>query len=535
MMFSDGIEDYYDVLVIGAGLAGQTLALSVAREKRVLIVCKSDLGSAASNYAQGGISAVYAADDTHDKHVSDTLIAGCHLNDIDNTRYIVENGRKAVEWLIEQGVPFTKQDGDYHLTREGGHGERRILHVDDMTGRGIQTSLSSHLLSHPNITVLENCAVTDLIRGDAEKNTCIGAVLIDPKGVERRIASSFTVLATGGVGPIFSHTTSPAQSIGDGIPLAWRMGCRVANLEFMQFHPTCMYYPGGDAFLITEAVRGEGGILTLPDGYRFMADYDERAELAPRDVVSRAIYSEMKKNGIPSVNLDISHKPAEFIKGHFPNIYQKCLERGIDMTKEPIPVTPASHYTCGGVYAEINGRTDVDRLYCLGEAAYTGLHGANRLASNSLLECVVMARAASLDILSGSDLLNVSLVPAKQHPHIRAADGMKRDAMVLIKQEIRTVMWNYVGIVRSQDSLHAARRRIDLLHSEVEAMLTLHPHSFDLSDLHNMVVTARIVIDSALSRSESRGCHYNSDFPNSRQESGPTVLCLADQHASVAA
>lgn len=522
------IKSDYDVIVIGAGLAGQTLALSVADEKRVLILCKSEVKSAASNYAQGGISAVYADDDSHQKHLEDTLIAGCNLNDVNNARYIIENGRSAVEWLIERGVPFTKSDdGEYHLTREGGHSERRILHVDDMTGKGIQDTLTAQIMRHPNITFLENCTVTELLKSDVEPEACGGVIYVDSLGIEHLVQADFTVLATGGVGQIFSNTTSPSASIGDGIPLAWQAGCRIANLEFLQFHPTCMYFPGGEPFLVTEAVRGEGGRLTLPNGEHFMHLYDERLELAPRDVVSRAIYSEMKKHGLAFVHLDISHKPSQFIIEHFPNIYKKCIERGFDITKKPIPVAPASHYTCGGVQTDASGRTDLKFLYCIGESACTGLHGANRLASNSLLECVVTAREAAADILSsaGSDSLSYKAPLTSRHFHVV---GPTDEAASLLKREIRSLMWDYVGITRTTASLNAAKRRINFAHHEVEALSVSAFNSLRIHELRNMVATASIIIDSALSRNESRGCHYNSDFPFTSEHPAPTVLRLTN-------
>lgn len=522
---------HYDVVVVGAGLAGQALALSIAQEKTVLLISKTSFQAVASNYAQGGISAVYGAYDSHDKHIEDTIVAGCQLNDEHNTRYIVEGGLAAVRWLIEQGVPFTKEGDDYHLTREGGHGERRILHVDDMTGRGIQTVLTRRVRSHPNITIAENGTVVDLIKSQ-DGLRCIGVTLLDEHGMTRRIAAGATVLATGGVGAIFLHATSPSSTIGDGLALAWRAGCRVANMEFLQFHPTCMHYPGGEAFLITEAVRGEGGVLKRANGTRFMDEYDPRLELAPRDIVSRAIYAEMKKTSEPCVYLDISHKGADFIRGHFPNIYEKCLARGIDITKEPIPVTPASHYTCGGVFADYAGHTDLEQLYCIGEAAYTGLHGANRLASNSLLECVVMARAASESILSKKTTLE-TLPTVASGP--RSIASGREDVLQLMKQEIRTLMWNYVGIVRSTASLRSAARRLDVIRQEVQALVEGKQPPAALVEIRNLVVTADIILRSALSRKESRGCHYNIDFPDQASNAEPTVLSPSADQTSIAA
>jgi L-aspartate oxidase len=516
--------DRFDVLIIGGGLAGHTAALNLADTKKVLLVSKKDLVTSASSRAQGGISAVFMEPDSHEKHLRDTLVAGAHLNDIESTRFIIENSRKAVDWLIGCGVPFTKKDGRYHLTREGGHSERRILHVDDLTGKAIQDTLVQHVRQHPNITVLEHHTAVELLATSGDERTCVGALLIDAAGQQKEVFGDFTILATGGAGQIFLHTTAPDASTGDGIALAWNIGCRVANLEFLQFHPTCMYYPHGESFLITEAVRGEGGILRLPNGHRFMPEYDPRAELAPRDLVARAIYSEMKKHGIPAVHLDISHQPPAFVKEHFPNIYKICLERGIDITQSPIPVTPASHYTCGGVLTDTHGKTDIARLYCIGETACTGLHGANRLASNSLLECVVMGQAAASDIVARGK----GQTPQTQAPTARAAlrrlNDRERNAIELARSELRRLMWDYVGIVRDFASLTAASNRIRLLEEEVERLYSEALPETDLIELRNLLTTAKLVVDCAQSRQESRGCHYNQDCPHTDPVPASTIL-----------
>ena len=513
-----------DVLIIGAGLAGQVAALRLAEHRKVIVICKDELMQSASAKAQGGISAVYRDPDTYDKHFDDTLIAGCGLNDPTITRHIVENGTAAVQWLISIGVPFTQNDNGYHLTREGGHSERRILHVDDMTGRAIQGVLSRKLRQHPNITVLEHHTALRLLSSMDSSNTCGGAIAINNTAKKQgTITATSTIIATGGSGKIYASATAPLSSSGSGIVLAWNIGCRVANLEFVQFHPTCMYSPGESSFLITEAVRGEGGLLKLPDGSRFMPDYDSRAELAPRDIVARAIYTEMKRLQIPAVLLDISHKPANFIRTHFPNIYQECLRRGIDITKEPIPVQPASHYTCGGVVTDASARTDVAGLYCIGEAAYTGLHGANRLASNSLLECVVMASESANSILSATTK-HTPTIPTDTFNQDRALTIFEHEAITVATIELREAMWNYVGIVRSNASLAAAKRRIDQLISEVETLYgDCYPEP-DLLDLRHLLTMANLVVRCAQDRKESRGCHFNRDWPHLSQMARPTVL-----------
>lgn len=524
MRMEDSFGKSTDVLILGGGLAGQTAALNLAETHKVVLACKKDLATSASSRAQGGISAVFMEPDSHDKHLQDTLIAGAHLNDINASRLIIESSRQAVNWLIERGVPFTKKNDAYHLTREGGHSERRILHVDDLTGKAIQDTLAGHIRRHPNITILEHHAAVELLVARGDVRTCADALLIGDYGEQREIRADFTILATGGAGQVFLHATAPGASTGDGIALAWNIGCRIVNLEFLQFHPTCMYYPQGEPFLITEAVRGEGGILRLPDGHRFMPDHDPRAELAPRDLVSRAIYSEMKKHGIPAVHLDISHRSPEFIREHFPNIYKTCLERGIDITKAPIPVTPASHYTCGGVLADVHGRTDIAQLYCIGEAACTGLHGANRLASNSLLECVVMGQAVACDIAARgqSPALQVhALAPCVGR---RRLEDREREAIELAKGELRRLMWDYVGIVRDFASLTAAGHRIRLLEDEVAQLYGEVAPETGLVELRSLLIAARLVVACAQSRRESRGCHFNRDCPDTDPNPASTIL-----------
>lgn len=531
MPLFDDIGHKFDVLVIGGGLSGQTIALSVASQKRVLIVCKSDLATSASSRAQGGISAVFSEIDTHEKHLEDTLVAGDRLNNLEASRFIIESGRQAVDWLIERGVPFTKKNGEYHLTREGGHGERRILHVDDLTGKAIQDTLIDQIVQHQNITVLEHCTAIELIKTESSVRGCAGAVLLDSNGNQMQIIADCTVIATGGAGQVFVHATTPGTATGDDIALAWGLGCRVSNLEFLQFHPTCMYYPQGEPFLITEALRGEGALLKLPDGRRFMDDYDPQGELAPRDLVSRAIYNEMKKHNIPAVHLDISHKDPSFVKNHFPNIYRKCLERGIDITTSSIPVTPASHYTCGGVVTDVRGRTDIANLYCVGEAACTGLHGANRLASNSLLECVVISQSAAADILAKTSR-DVIALPSYGENYARKVNEFEINAIEIAKTELRQIMWNYVGIVRDFASLDAARRRINLLRDEVGELYEKVLPAKQLIELRNLLTTAGLIIDCAQARKESRGCHFNRDCPGTDLDPVSTILIPPQGHAT---
>lgn len=529
----------YDVLIIGSGLAGLTMALKVAPDKKVCLVSKRGLDDCSSNWAQGGIAAVQTDDDSLEAHIQDTLIAGAGLCDPDVTRLVVNHGRETVEWLINEGVPFTREldDSGYHLTREGGHSHRRIIHAADATGHAVQTTLAEKVRKHPNIKLLENHIAVDLITarkmGIAE-DECLGAYVLNNKtGKVITIGAQNTVLATGGAGKVYLYTTNPDVSTGDGIAMAWRAGCRVANMEFIQFHPTCLYHPQAKSFLITEAVRGEGGILKLPDGTRFMPQHDERAELAPRDIVARAIDFEMKKRGIDCVYLDISHRPADFVLSHFPTIYRRCLELGIDITKEPIPVVPAAHYCCGGVMADQVGRTGLPRLYAIGETAYTGLHGANRLASNSLLECLVFGQAAAQDILAKA---NKTIPDLPDWDESRVTDADEEIVITHNWNELRRFMWNYVGIVRTSKRLTRAMNRIHLLRDEVHEFYRNFRISNDLIELRNLLQVAELIVRSAMERHESRGLHYSKDYPNMLREALPTVLTpsnfysLLDRH-----
>jgi L-aspartate oxidase len=517
----------YDVLIIGSGLAGLTLALKVATAKKVCLVSKRGINDSSSNWAQGGIAAVLTDDDSIEAHIQDTLVAGAGLCDAEVTRLVAERGRETVEWLIEEGVPFTREDDDsgYHLTREGGHSHRRIIHAADATGHAVQKTLAEKVRKHPNITLLENHIAVDLITArkvGIEGGECLGAYVLNNKsGKVLTIAAQHTALATGGAGKVYLYTTNPDVSTGDGMAMSWRAGCRVANMEFIQFHPTCLYHPQAKSFLITEAVRGEGGILKLPDGTRFMPAHDKRAELAPRDVVARAIDFEMKKRGIDCVYLDISHQPADFILSHFPTIYRRCKELGIDITREPIPVVPAAHYCCGGIMTDHAGRSDLPGLYAVGETAYTGLHGANRLASNSLLECLVFGQAAARDILAQAPKPAIKLPDWDES---RVTDADEEIVITHNWNELRRFMWNYVGIVRTNKRLMRALNRIDMLRDEVHEFYSNFRISNNLIELRNLLQVAELIVKSAMARHESRGLHYSKDYPDMLPKAVPTVL-----------
>jgi len=515
----------FDVLIIGSGAAGLCAALKLADHAKVAILSKNKISSGSTAWAQGGIAAVLDDRDTLQSHIEDTMRAGGGLCHEDTVRHVVENGRSAINWLVEQGVKFTKDnerpkenfvEGDFHLTKEGGHSFRRVVHTADATGKAVQTSLQDMAARHPNISLFENHISVDLIRSqqtDPEKNKCIGAYVFDgERGHVDVFRAKTTILATGGASRVYLYTSNPDGSTGDGIAMAWRAGCRVANMEFNQFHPTCLYHPEARTFLLTEALRGEGAYLRLPDGERFMHHFDERLELAPRDVVARAIDHEMKRLGVDCVYLDISHKDSDFIKEHFPTIYERCLKLGYDLTKEGVPVVPAAHYTCGGIMTDQQGKTDVENLYAIGEVAHTGLHGANRMASNSLLECLVYAHSAAKDILN--------ILPHEKYCEtVRPWDESRvldSDEDVVISHnwnELRHFMWDYVGIVRTTRRLERAARRVDMLAGEIREYYSHFKVNPDLLELRNLVVVAELIIRSASQRSESRGLHYTLDFP----------------------
>lgn len=527
----------YDVAIIGSGLAGFSVALHLAETQKVAIFSKRTLLEGSSSWAQGGIAAVLDSNDSVQQHLSDTIIAGCGLCDEAATKYIVENGRAAIEWLISMGVPFTKDEQaelGYHLTREGGHSQRRIIHATDATGQAVQMTLEQQVRRHPNISLFEHYYAIDLISTDKLNKTteanarCVGVYVQDVRtGKVHTVAAQHTVLATGGAGKVYLYTTNPDTATGDGIAMAWRAGCRVANMEFIQFHPTCLYHPYAKSFLISEAVRGEGGLLTLPieagaaAGQRFMTMHDERAELAPRDVVARAIDFEMKKRGLDHVDLDISHQPLEFLQEHFPTIYARCLEFGIDISKQPIPVVPAAHYTCGGIVTDMKGRTDLPGLYAVGETSYTGLHGANRLASNSLLECVVIGKAVA-ESIAHQKKKRLPVLPQWDESRVTNAD----EEVVIAHNwdELRRFMWNYVGIVRTTKRLERAQHRIRLLREEIDEYYAHFRITNHLLELRNLVDVASLIVNSALLRHESRGLHFSRDFPNTLPKAIPTVL-----------
>ncbi len=510
----------FEVLVIGSGGAGLSLALKLANDQtRVAVLSKFALTSGSTYYAQGGISAVFDANDSIESHLNDTLNAGAGLCDTDIVELTVKHGKESIDWLREQGVRFTQEqtktgETKLHLNREGGHSHRRVVHTDDATGKAVSLSLIERAQENPFIELFEYYNVIDLITQiDKGTKQCVGAYVFNNH--QQRVetfAAKITVLATGGASKAYLYSTNPHSSTGDGMAVAWRAGCRVSNLEFMQFHPTCLYHPAGNSFLISEALRGEGGKLVLPDGRTFMQNYDERGELAPRDIVARAIDHEMKKRGIDCVYLDISHKPESFIREHFPNIYQQCLEFDIDITQQPIPVVPAAHYTCGGVITDSYARTDIENLYAVGEVACTGLHGANRMASNSLLECLVFAQRAS-------DKIKQKLPQITHVQNIAPWDESKvsdSDEEVVVAHnwsELRHFMWDYVGIVRTDKRLDRAMNRVELLKKEIAEYYKYFRVTSDLLELRNLVIVAELIIRCAQQRKESRGLHYTLDYP----------------------
>jgi len=524
----------FDVLIVGSGLAGLSTALHLAPTHRVAVITKRELQDGSSGWAQGGIAAVLADDDSFAAHIQDTLVAGAGLCDLATTRFVVENAPQSIGWLRSLGVPFTLEGDDLHLTREGGHSARRIVHATDATGAAVQKTLIDVVRSTPGITVFEHHTLVDLITArklGLSGQRCLGLYALDEASdTVVTFRAPQTILATGGAGKVYLYTTNPDTATGDGIAAAWRAGCRVGNMEFVQFHPTGLYHPRAKSFLISEAVRGEGGKLLLPEsagGTRFMPLHDERAELAPRDVVARAIDFEMKKHGLDCVHLDISHQSPEFLREHFPNILGYCASLGIDITREPIPVVPTAHFTCGGVLTDLSGHTDLPGLYAVGEVACTGLHGANRLASNSLLECMVFARAAAQ---------HIAQAPRQQIPALPRWDDSRvqdADESVVISHnwdELRRFMWDYVGIVRTNKRLERAAHRIALLTGEIHEFYSHFHITRDLLELRNLVQVADLIVRSAQMRRESRGLHYSRDYPDLAAPAAPTILVPPVNH-----
>ena len=509
-----------------------TLALKLGKQYDVAMLCKDEPTEGSTYYAQGGVAAVLNEYDSIQSHLEDTLIAGAGLCHRDVVQFTVEHSTDVINWLIEVGVNFDTQiqpDGstEFHLTREGGHSHRRVIHAADATGKEIALTLSHQLQSYSNVKIFPKYVAVDLITKDRighKGNNCLGAYALNlGTGQVELFRAQFVVLATGGASKVYLYTSNPDTASGDGIAMAWRAGCRVGNLEFNQFHPTCLFHPDTKSFLITEALRGEGAKLLLPDGKPFMEKFDPREELAPRDIVARAIDHEMKRLGCDCVYLDISHRDPEFIKSHFPTIFDRCLELGIDITRSPIPIVPAAHYTCGGIVADMNGLTDLPNLYAIGESSFTGLHGANRMASNSLLECMVFAAAAAEHIQQQESIEHwKAAIPSWDESQVTNSD---EDVIISHNwEELRRFMWDYVGIVRTDKRLQRARRRVQLLHQEVTEYYSNYRISNDLLELRNLILVADLIIQSAIRRKESRGLHYTLDYPDLLDEPTDTIL-----------
>ena len=525
-----------DVLIIGGGAAGLSAALRLADTHRIQLITKGILTESCTLYAQGGIAAVLDRDDSIESHANDTLDAGAGLCNPDIVNFTVSHGKENIHWLVDQGIKFTRTEAgtntdSYHLTREGGHSHRRIIHATDATGRAVETSLATMARKHENIEILEHHIAVDLITQNKVKtsvekrqhNRCLGAYVLDRNSSNVKVFhAKFVILANGGASKVYLYTTNPDTATGDGIAMAWRAGCRVANMEFNQFHPTCLYHPEAKSFLITEALRGEGAKLLLPNGSEFMKKFDKRAELAPRDIVARAIDHEMKRIGAENVLLDISHKSIDFIKRHFPTVYERCLTFGFDLSKEPIPVVPAAHYTCGGVMTNQHAQTDVAGLYAIGEVAFTGLHGANRMASNSILECLVFAKAASDHIKQEKDIPIPEKLP--EWDESRVTDSDEEVVVTHNWDELRRFMWDYVGIVRTDKRLKRAQSRVNLLKQEITDYYGNFRITNDLIELRNLADTASLIIESAIQRKESRGLHYTLDHPKISKEKTNTIL-----------
>lgn len=524
----------FDVIIVGSGGAGLSLALSLPHHYNIAVLAKAPLTEASTYYAQGGVAAVLDETDSIQQHIDDTMIAGAQLCELDAVKHTVEGGKPSVDFLLKHGVQFTLDDAEQlHLTREGGHSQRRIIHAADATGKAISTTLVQRAQEQKNLTIFENYIAIDLITTeklgiDEQKNRAVGLYALNEKtGKVHTFLAPFTALACGGAMKAYLYTSNPDIATGDGIAMAYRAGCRVANMEFNQFHPTCLYHPQARSFLITEAMRGEGAYLRLPEGERFMLRFDERAELAPRDIVARAIDFEIKRLGIRHVWLDITHKPAEFVKEHFPTLYTRLLELGIDITKDMIPVVPAAHYTCGGVVVDEHSQTDISGLYAIGETSYTGLHGANRMASNSLLECFVYGMSAAQHIQSQfNPEVSLPAVPEWDDSQVTDAD---EDVVILQNwDELRQTMWNYVGIVRTSKRLKRALHRIEMLKREITEYYEDYQVSKNLIELRNLVMVSEMIVRCAMERKESRGLHYTLDYPELAPELRKTILTPPD-------
>ncbi len=541
------ITHQHDALIIGGGAAGLSLALRIADQCSVAIITKGPSKDGSTYFAQGGMSAVLSNEDSFTSHIEDTLKVGGALSRKETVKFTIEHGPENIHWLQELGVPFSSEifksgKRELHLTREGGHTHRRVVHAADATGKAMSDTLVNHARQHDNITFYEHHIAVDLITTEKQRrdntdhadngNACIGAYVLNKnsKRVET-FKARFVVLATGGASKVYLYTSNPDGSTGDGIAMAWRAGCSVSNMEFNQFHPTCLYHPEAKSFLISEAVRGEGGKLLLPNGKRFMKKFDDRGELAPRDIVARAIDHEMKRLGIPCIYLDISHRSPAFIASHFPTIYEQCLKFGIDITKEPIPVVPAAHYTCGGVNTDLNGCTDISNLYAIGETAHTGLHGSNRLASNSLLECLVFAQSAAKHI---SSQLNepYHYQQISNWDESRVTDSDEEVVISHNWDELRRFMWDYVGIVRTNKRLERAMHRASLLQQEIDEYYSHFRISSDLLELRNLTLVAELIIRSAMLRKESRGLHFSLDYPVADESSVAKDTVLKPHHKS---
>lgn len=524
----------FDVIIVGSGGAGLSLALSLPHHYNIAVLAKAPLTEASTYYAQGGVAAVLDETDSIQQHIDDTMIAGAQLCELHAVKHTVKGGKPSVDFLLKHGVQFTLDDAEQlHLTREGGHSQRRIIHAADATGKAISTTLVQRAREQKNLTIFENYIAIDLITTeklgiDEQKNRAVGLYALNEKtGKVHTFLAPFTALACGGAMKAYLYTSNPDIATGDGIAMAYRAGCRVANMEFNQFHPTCLYHPQARSFLITEAMRGEGAYLRLPEGERFMLRFDERAELAPRDIVARAIDFEIKRLGIRHVWLDITHKPAEFVKEHFPTLYTRLLELGIDITKDMIPVVPAAHYTCGGVVVDEHSQTDISGLYAIGETSYTGLHGANRMASNSLLECFVYGMSAAQHIQSQfNPEVSLPAVPEWDDSQVTDAD---EDVVILQNwDELRQTMWNYVGIVRTSKRLKRALHRIEMLKREITEYYEDYQVSKNLIELRNLVMVSEMIVRCAMERKESRGLHYTLDYPELAPELRKTILTPPD-------